>query len=304
MTNFTGVKCPVCEKAFNKDDRPVICTYCGAPYHRDCYNRQGFCVFTDAHSNGYEWTPHAPEKEIPEEPAVTPEEKIYGGLREMFEKMGISELGEKETLSADERFLFGVSEKEISHFQGGITPLRLIRYRRIASGHKISINVFAGIFSPYYLFYARMRMAGAVIMLITFILTLPTWISLHYADAPDTAPFTPEELERAMSSLGFFSFALMIILALFFDYFYLRWSAYKIKQIRSRFAPDALSGRPEIPDAPSVSPKLTGLSDEYYRCLQSAGQPGFRYMLLDGLAAALIIAVLYSTVISSFLTGG
>jgi len=312
MTDFTGASCPVCEEIFNKDERPVICTYCGAPYHRDCYNRQGFCVFADAHSNGYIWSAPVPVLETPEpeclkeeatlEPAETPEDSVYKGIRDALEKIGMFEQDKSDSLSPEERFIFGVSEKEIAHFQGGIDPLRLLRYRRIASGHKISINLFAGVFSPFYMFYTRMRVIGTVVMLCFFLLTLPSMIAFHFFEAPHAAPFTRAELEQAMSSLSYFSLALKIAIALFFDYFYLRWSAYKIKLIRSRFAPDALSGRPEIPDMPSVSTKLTGLSDDYYRELQSAGRPGFRHMLLDSLIVMLIVLVLYNSFINYLMT--
>ncbi len=35
MINFTGIKCPVCGKAFTDEDDIVVCPKCGAPYHRE-----------------------------------------------------------------------------------------------------------------------------------------------------------------------------------------------------------------------------------------------------------------------------
>ncbi len=60
--NFTGIKCPVCGVPFQEDDDIVVCPQCGAPYHRDCYTKEGQCIFTDLHQSGKEWTPPAPPK--------------------------------------------------------------------------------------------------------------------------------------------------------------------------------------------------------------------------------------------------
>jgi hypothetical protein len=100
-----------------------------------------------------------------------------------------------------------------------------------------------------------------------------------------------------MTSFSFLSLGMTVMIAMFFDYFYLRWSAYKIKLIRCRYAPDALSGRAEIPDMPSVSKKLAGLGDDYYSELRATGSPGFRHMLLDSIAATLVMRLMYSAVI-------
>ncbi len=62
MIDFTGIKCPVCGVAFKEEDDIVVCPQCGAPYHRDCYEKEGSCVFTDLHQEGKEWKPPAPPK--------------------------------------------------------------------------------------------------------------------------------------------------------------------------------------------------------------------------------------------------
>lgn len=61
MADYKGVKCPVCEIAFTDKDDIVVCPECGAPYHRDCYNKEGHCVFTENHEKGIDWeAPKAP----------------------------------------------------------------------------------------------------------------------------------------------------------------------------------------------------------------------------------------------------
>lgn len=80
MINFTGIKCPVCGKEFTDEDDIVVCPQCGAPYHRECYQEKGQCIFDDLHEKGKEWAPPPPPK-----PPVTAEIKdrecpLCGGL--------------------------------------------------------------------------------------------------------------------------------------------------------------------------------------------------------------------------------
>lgn len=60
MLDYTGVKCPVCERPFQPDDDIVVCPECGAPYHRECYQKEGKCIFDELHAEGKEWQPPAP----------------------------------------------------------------------------------------------------------------------------------------------------------------------------------------------------------------------------------------------------
>lgn len=64
MIDFTGVKCPVCGKPFTADDDIVVCPTCGAPYHRECYQKEGQCIFTGLHESGKEWAPPAPPRPV------------------------------------------------------------------------------------------------------------------------------------------------------------------------------------------------------------------------------------------------
>ncbi|WBY63307.1 MAG: Zinc-ribbon-2 domain-containing protein [Thermocaproicibacter melissae] len=59
--NFTGMKCPICEKPFSAGDDIVVCPQCGAPYHRECYKKVGQCIYTDRHGTPDAW--HPPEHE-------------------------------------------------------------------------------------------------------------------------------------------------------------------------------------------------------------------------------------------------
>lgn len=53
--DFLGKTCPVCSQNFHEGDDVVVCPKCGAPYHRECYNEKGKCIFPDLHKSGKSW---------------------------------------------------------------------------------------------------------------------------------------------------------------------------------------------------------------------------------------------------------
>lgn len=55
MTDYKGIKCPVCDVPFKDNDDIVVCPICGAPYHRNCYNKEEHCIYEDEHASGKVW---------------------------------------------------------------------------------------------------------------------------------------------------------------------------------------------------------------------------------------------------------
>lgn len=49
-------ECPVCNVECKIDEDIVVCPECGAPYHRECYNSVGQCVYKEKHSQGFSYT--------------------------------------------------------------------------------------------------------------------------------------------------------------------------------------------------------------------------------------------------------
>ena len=55
MPKYYGCPCEGCGKPLTLRDDIVVCPDCGAPYHRDCYEKLGRCIHSAAHAAGYEW---------------------------------------------------------------------------------------------------------------------------------------------------------------------------------------------------------------------------------------------------------
>lgn len=69
--NYMGKPCPVCSRTFREEDDIVVCPKCGAPYHRECYEEKGACIFKELHKNHESWqdTQSSPPKSENEETA-------------------------------------------------------------------------------------------------------------------------------------------------------------------------------------------------------------------------------------------
>ena len=47
--DLKGKTCGVCHAYLFPEDDVVFCPVCGAPHHRECYNKIGHCALEEAH---------------------------------------------------------------------------------------------------------------------------------------------------------------------------------------------------------------------------------------------------------------
>lgn len=55
MSLYENINCPVCNRAFQKDEIIVTCPECGTPHHRECYDLIGRCVNAGLHKANYDF---------------------------------------------------------------------------------------------------------------------------------------------------------------------------------------------------------------------------------------------------------
>ena len=70
---YENVNCTACGELFTAADDVVVCPVCGAPHHRDCWQRTGCCAMQNEHENGYTWVFPANAQKTDPEPARAPE---------------------------------------------------------------------------------------------------------------------------------------------------------------------------------------------------------------------------------------
>lgn len=51
--DFTKYTCPVCGETFQNGDDVVVCPECGAPHHRECYEKADHCFYLDKHAKEF-----------------------------------------------------------------------------------------------------------------------------------------------------------------------------------------------------------------------------------------------------------
>lgn len=148
------------------------------------------------------------------------------------------------------------------------------------SGKVVSLNISAWFFMPLYHFYRRMTGPAIILTLATFVLMVPTiMIQLIQFGSGDLSTIDMPIIPIANVTYYVMLF-MRVILLLFNDYFYMRWSVSKILSMREQYKDAA--------------------TDEYYAALEHKGNPKLMYVL-GGLS--LIIALVYMLNIFLSLSG-
>lgn len=61
--DYSNHRCPVCENPFDKDSEIVVCPDCGAPHHRECYEKLNHCYYKDKHSENFDFKTETENKQ-------------------------------------------------------------------------------------------------------------------------------------------------------------------------------------------------------------------------------------------------
>lgn len=224
MSNYLGVRCPVCNKKFTEADDIVVCPVCGAPHHRDCYMEKGQCVFSDDHLSGKEWQdpaaqtappPHSPHEGQQQAKVCSrcgssnPPEQIFcqvcgnplavqqqGGaswgppVYQQVDSISMAYGG----LSPDEE-IDGETVRDIAMYIGNGSAYYLPRFRLMSQGHRVvSPNFSAFLFSFCYFFYRKMYLIGGILFVLSLVGSIPSYL------------YTFEVFPEVMAQWGFTSF--------------------------------------------------------------------------------------------------
>ena len=194
MPKYYGCPCEGCGKPLTLQDDIVVCPDCGAPYHRDCYEKLGRCIHAPAHAAGYEWKFPYQESELctcpacgertlrsesvcrccgaalPPEGAQEPtdradsdehsEEFDYSTFYRQFQETGAPQVDPlRQTYQAafgKEEVMDGIPCKDWADFIGPASPAYLSAYCRMQLSHtKTSMSFSAMLFGPFYFFYRK-----------------------------------------------------------------------------------------------------------------------------------------------------
>lgn len=217
--DFTGKKCPICSKEFTTEDDVVVCPKCGAPYHRDCYEQEGRCIFLDLHRSKEAWKDEnndaPPEQEtdikqkkckfcghMNDENAVTCEQCGRYFIEYPYQNMN-NENGDNENpdfdgfpgfggmpikidlmagVKPDEDF-DGVSGEELSKYVKNNTIYYMGIFKRIKNTGKSRFNFAAFIFGGGWMLYRKQYVSGGIITAIMAVISIAITYTTYFVSA-------------------------------------------------------------------------------------------------------------------------
>ena len=282
MPKYYGCPCEGCGKPLTLQDDIVVCPDCGAPYHRDCYEKLGRCIHAPAHAAGYEWKFPYQESELctcpacgertlrsesvcrccgaalPPEGAQEPadradsdehsEEFDYSTFYRQFQETGAPQVDPlRQTYQAafgKEEVMDGIPCKDWADFIGPASPAYLSAYCRMQLSHtKTSMSFSAMLFGPFYFFYRKAWKPAFGFLAAELVVALPTLLSMMQATgSPLTAGISSTVIVILSRIVTVLSFALVMLRTLYAKWLYRKSAAERIRRIRAEF-PDAAQRR-------------------------------------------------------------
>ena len=217
MPKYYGCPCEGCGKPLTLRDDIVVCPDCGAPYHRDCYEKLGRCIHSAAHAAGYEWKFPYQESELctcpacgertlrseehcrccgavlPPEGAEEPADRSedpgegsfdYSSFYRQFQETGTPSADPMkqayEAAFGKEEAMDGIPCADWASYIGPASPAYMNTYCRMQLAHsKVSMSFSALLFGPFYFFYRKAWKPAFGFLAAEMLLAAPTYIELR-----------------------------------------------------------------------------------------------------------------------------
>lgn len=282
MPKYYGCPCEGCGLPLTLRDDIVVCPDCGAPYHRDCYEKMGQCIHAPAHGKGYEWkfpyqdaelrtcpacgerTLRSAERcrccgaKLPPEAEAEPNDRAaaqseQGGAFDyasFYRQYGAAEraadpLRERFTAAfGREEKMDGIPWQDWADYIGPAAPAYLADYSRMQLQHsKISMSFSALVFGPFYFFYRKAWKPGFAFLAAELALGLPTIIEMMQLTNSALAPALSTTALLILARVcSALGFLLMVLRGMYGKWLYRKCAAAQIRRIRQEF-PDQTQRR-------------------------------------------------------------
>lgn len=237
MSNYTGVKCPICSKKFIQADDIVVCPICGAPHHRACYAQGNACAFAADHLSGKEWRAPPPDPSHSGGNDSYSQGGAYGsgnsgetvacnmchaknpkgtifcqacGARMSFGPEGFfgdPYMGMNPAtivyggLRPDEK-IEDETARDLAVYIGPSSAYYLPRFKKIAdSPYALTFNFAALIFNFFYFFYRKMYLIGGILLGLFVIGSIPSFLYMQEFPAQFLQEFLPPSMHQYLGAV-------------------------------------------------------------------------------------------------------
>lgn len=278
MPKYYGCPCEGCGKPLTLRDDIVVCPDCGAPYHRDCYEKLGRCIHSAAHAAGYEWKFPYQESELctcpacgertlrseehcrccgavlppegAEEPADRSEDSgegsfDYSSFYRQFQETGTPSADPMkqayEAAFGKEEAMDGIPCADWASYIGPASPAYMNTYCRMQLAHsKVSMSFSALLFGPFYFFYRKAWKPAFAFLAAELLLFVPTLLQMMQITGSSLSLGLSDSTYVVLGRVvSLASFALMLVRGMFAKWFYRKSAAEHIRRIRAEFPDDA-----------------------------------------------------------------
>ena len=278
MPKYYGCPCEGCGKPLTLRDDIVVCPDCGAPYHRDCYEKLGRCIHSAAHAAGYEWKFPYQESELctcpacgertlrseehcrccgavlPPEGAEEPADRSedpgegsfdYSSFYRQFQETGTQSADPMkqayEAAFGKEEAMDGIPCADWASYIGPASPAYMNTYCRMQLAHsKVSMSFSALLFGPFYFFYRKAWKPAFAFLAAELLLFVPTLLQMMQITGSSLSLGLSDSTYVVLGRVvSLASFALMLVRGMFAKWFYRKSAAEHIRRIRAEFPDDA-----------------------------------------------------------------
>ncbi len=171
--------CNGCNQPFGPDDDIVVCPECGTPQHRSCWNKDGRCVNSHLHSEGFVWQKSIvePEPEVIEQADRESSAEQKFGASPVFvqlndEAQNIEGIFLRDQVIHKNETVAGVSVAEAGYYLQSGAHRYIKRFRK---NKKLTWNWGAFFFAPAWFFYRKLYKVGAIFLAIVAAIGLFTF---------------------------------------------------------------------------------------------------------------------------------
>lgn len=270
--------CAACKQQFKPGDDIVTCPECGAPYHRDCYQKAGHCVFEAKHGLGFEYVDPASQQHGP---AAGPAQKAGSAAKNytgpvrcpkcgtlnkpaniFCEKCGHPLHAEEPpkaqagwqragmggmpgaaagATAASVEEVDGIPAKDWATYVGQQAPSYLYRLSVQKQRNTKTGFIFSAFFlGPFYYAYRKMWGWAALTFVLWVLFSVPPVLEmLALAKNPLVAGFTLSSLEMFSQVMWLVNIAVRIVFSVFALYLFRKSAAKRMHALREKYPDEA-----------------------------------------------------------------
>lgn len=268
-TQQKKISCVACKAYLFEDDDVVHCPVCGAPHHRDCYNKLGHCALEELHGTDEEYDSSKIEENTENVHRHTQDEaENYTTCRMCGEKYDknlpkcpkcsvpdFSRMGSFAQFDflggvpGDLELEDGVTANEAKKFVMSNTHRYIPKFARLHKKKRISWNWIAFLLPGPWMFSRKMYKNGIIASMLTVIstlLTIPLINSLYGLGLPQMQSYMEmfrwiteklPEINPSVITVAFLgsviNIGVQVISAMYGDYIYKKHTISSIKAIKA-----------------------------------------------------------------------